>query len=358
MPHPPLRPGGSRPAGRIPPPGPRSDPPPPRARREAVPGSRARCHGRAVRSGRTGTIRLSKPPKLAPILKSRSPSTIAATAFSERVRRSTPKRLDAPRKSRFQIAWPGSSGQRRMEHARDLGPARQPLGDPEGRGLVVPEPHGKGPESAERLVADVGRRAVPERRRAVANDPVQLLGPRRDRAQQEVRVAGDELGQRLDLDVDAVLEGPEVERRRPGVVQDHDGAARAGRGGDRRDVLDLERLRPRGLEVDDPRGRADEVGDARADPGIVEGDLDAVAREDLGCRTRGSARRRCPRSAGDRPAGGRRSAPASRPRARRRAGASARRRRAPPRPRRGRSWSACRGCRRRRLVYRRSRRPS
>ena len=109
----------------------------------------------------------------------------------------------------------------------------------------MPEPHGKGPESAERLVADVGRRAVPEGRRAVANDPVQLLGSRRDRAKQEVRVPGDELGQRLDLDVDAVLEGPEVERRRPGVVQDHDGAARAGRGRDRRDILNLEGLGPR-----------------------------------------------------------------------------------------------------------------
>ena len=70
------------------------------------------------------------------------------------------------------------------------------------------EPHGKGPESAERLVADVGRRAVPEGRRAVANGAVELLGPCRDRAQQEIRVAGDELGQRLDLDVDAVLERP------------------------------------------------------------------------------------------------------------------------------------------------------
>ena len=126
--------------------------------------------------------------------------------------------------------------------------------------------HGERPQPAERLVADVGRRAVPERRRAVADDAVEVLAPCRDRAQQEVGVAGDELGQRLDLHVHAVLERPEVERRGPGVVQHHEGAASARGRGDRGNVLDLERLRSRGLEVDDPRVRADQAADVRPGP--------------------------------------------------------------------------------------------
>jgi hypothetical protein len=95
-------------------------------------------------------------------------------------------------------------------------------------------------------------------------------------------VAGDVLGQRLDLDVDAVVERPEAERRGPRVVEHHEGAAGAGGSRDRGDVLDLERLRPRRLEVDDPRVRAHQAGDGRPRARIVERDLDAVAREDLG----------------------------------------------------------------------------
>ena len=107
-----------------------------------------------------------------------------------------------------------------------------------------------------------------------------LLGPRRDRPQQEVGVAGDELRQRLDLHVHAVLERAEVERRGPRVVQDHERAAVARRGGDRRDVLDLERLRARRLEVHHPGVRTDQGGDPRADQRVVEGDVHAEARED------------------------------------------------------------------------------
>src|SRR5262249_16919682 len=59
-----------------------------------------------------------------------------------------------------------------VEHPGDLRATRQPLGDAQGRGLMMPKAHGKGPEPAEPLVADVGRRAVSEGRRAVPRHPV------------------------------------------------------------------------------------------------------------------------------------------------------------------------------------------
>jgi hypothetical protein len=84
-----------------------------------------------------------------------------------------------------------------------------------------------------------------------------------------------------------MLERPEVERRGPRVVEDHDRTPGAGGGGDRRHVLDLEGQRSGRLEVHDPRRGTDEMADARSHQGVVEGDLHAVAREDLGAELTG-----------------------------------------------------------------------
>src|SRR3546814_1826525 len=62
----------------------------------------------------------------------------------------------------------------------------------------------------------------------------------------------------------------EIERRRPGIVDQRDDAARAGDGGDRRDILHLERQGTGGFEEDGPCGGRDRIGDTRACQRIVE----------------------------------------------------------------------------------------
>ena len=79
-----------------------------------------------------------------------------------------------------------------------------------------------------------------------------------------------------------MVEGLEIERRRPGIV---DGDARpAGMGdlGYRRHILHLEGLRTRRLQIDQLRLRAHQLRDAGADGGVEEGGSDAVARQRLG----------------------------------------------------------------------------
>src|SRR3546814_13213131 len=61
-----------------------------------------------------------------------------------------------------------------------------------------------------------------------------------DDDEHRVGMADDVLGRRVHRHVDPVLEGLVVERRAPGVVVDHHGAARVRGRGDGRDVLHLE----------------------------------------------------------------------------------------------------------------------
>ena len=72
-----------------------------------------------------------------------------------------------------------------------------------------------------------------------------------------------------------LLEGAEIERRRPGIVHQHDRALGMGGGGDRRDVLHLEGLRARRLDEHRAGVRLDQLRDAGADQRIVIGGLDA-----------------------------------------------------------------------------------
>src|SRR3712207_7453613 len=62
----------------------------------------------------------------------------------------------------------------------------------------------------------------------------------RSRAHEDVGVAADILGQRLQREVDAVLQRPQQEARAPGVVERREDPALAGEGGDAGHVLHLE----------------------------------------------------------------------------------------------------------------------
>src|SRR5215467_10523470 len=70
---------------------------------------------------------------------------------------------------------------------------------------------------------------------------------RRDGAEHGVGMTDKKLGRSLDRHIGAMSEGFEKERRRPGVVDDHDRARLMRSLGDRRNVLHLESLRAWGF---------------------------------------------------------------------------------------------------------------
>ncbi len=92
-------------------------------------------------------------------------------------------------------------------------------------------------------------------------------------------MAHDVFGGGVDDDVDAVAQRLLEQGRRPGIVEHHQRAGGVGRGGDGRDVLDLEGQRPRRFQVDDAGVGPDELGDAGADQRVVVGGGDAEAAE-------------------------------------------------------------------------------
>ena len=65
----------------------------------------------------------------------------------------------------------------------------------------------------------------------------------RDRAEHHVGMAAEIFGAGLDRQIDAVIERAEIERRRPGIVHQHQRAFGVRGRGDRRDVLHLEAQR-------------------------------------------------------------------------------------------------------------------
>ncbi len=92
-------------------------------------------------------------------------------------------------------------------------------------------------------------------------------------------MAADIFGAGLDRDVDAVIERPEVERARPGIVHQHDRVLRMRRRGDRRDVLHLEGERARRLGEHSARVRLQQKGNAVADARVVVGRRHAQTRQ-------------------------------------------------------------------------------
>ena len=120
--------------------------------------------------------------------------------------------------------------ERRMQHARDLGPLLQPARDLQAR------PGGGGraarPWCAARACRDRcrrGRRRARASMHGVARAAARSPGIGRHAAEHHVGMAADIFGAGLDRQVDALLEGAEIERGRPGIVHQHHRAAWRGR---------------------------------------------------------------------------------------------------------------------------------
>ena len=96
-------------------------------------------------------------------------------------------------------------------------------------------------------------------------------------AEQQVGMAAEIFRAGLDRDIDAARMRREEQRRRPGVVHQHDRVARMRDRRDRRNVLHLERQRARRLGEHRARIRLEQLRDIGADQRVVVGRLDAEA---------------------------------------------------------------------------------
>ena len=171
-----------------------------------------------------------------------SVSSMASTAFCGAGFSTMLNRPDAPVKSRFQIAWPGSVSSAGMQHARDLGSGREPARHVEPRAMMLRQPHRERAQAAQRE-EDVIRAGTDAEQADAFGDLRPSLGIGRDGAEHDVGMAADIFGGGLHADVDALFERAVIERRRPGVVVDDERAARMRDLGDGADVGHLERLR-------------------------------------------------------------------------------------------------------------------
>ena len=105
----------------------------------------------------------------------------------------------------------------------------------------------------------------------------QALGIRRNGAEHDVGMAADIFGAGLHADVDATLQRTVKQRRRPGIVVDHERAAFMGHRRDGGNIGHLEGLRARRLDQHGAGVRLEQRADACADQRIEIGGLDAIA---------------------------------------------------------------------------------
>src|SRR5260221_297954 len=120
----------------------------------------------------------------------------------------------------------GGAGKGRVEHLMHLRPFGEPGGDGEARLNLALQPHAHAAHAAQRQPAIVRAGILAERQSGRAHAlPIGIrLGG--DGAEQHVGMTDDIFGQRLDRDVDAVLEGLK-EMNAPGIVEQELGACRS-----------------------------------------------------------------------------------------------------------------------------------
>ncbi len=161
-----------------------------------------------------------------------------------------------------------------MDHALDLWPPRQPLGQQQRRGLMPLEPDAKRPQAAQAEIDILWTRTKPE---ILVRPPHRrrCLFRRGDGAEHGVGMADDIFGGGLDRDIDPVGERLEEQRRRPGIVHDDHGAGLMRGFGDRWDVLHLEALRAGRLGEHHLGPVAEQILDRRADQRVVINGSDA-----------------------------------------------------------------------------------
>src|ERR1700757_5016302 len=141
-----------------------------------------------------------------------------AELVHERVDRTLRHRLeyDAEQSARAgKIAPPdgmaGTAFQRRMEHAGDFGALSEPARDLQSRLMVLRQPHAHRAQPAQAEIDVVGPDAEAERVHRIAQAlPRCLVG--RYGAEHDIGMAADIFGAGLDRQVDALVEGGEIER--------------------------------------------------------------------------------------------------------------------------------------------------
>src|SRR5262245_51246165 len=123
----------------------------------------------------------------------------------------------------------GTAFQRRMEHAGDFGALSEPACNLQSRLMVLRKPHTHGAEPAQAEIDVVRTDAKAERMHRIAQTlPRCAVG--RYGAEHHVGMAADIFGASLDRQVDALVEGVEVERTGPGIVHQHQRASGVGGG--------------------------------------------------------------------------------------------------------------------------------
>ncbi len=158
-----------------------------------------------------------------------SPSSMAASLACETGFSTIENSPEAPVKSRRPQRVSGIGGKGGVNHARDLGPLRQPARKLEPRRLMPLKPHAEAAQAPQAEIDILGPGAEPEILMRLGNRPEQpaplsVMAPSMASAWPTMIFGGG-----LDRHIDAVGERLEVERRRPGVVQDHDRAGRHAR---------------------------------------------------------------------------------------------------------------------------------
>ena len=141
------------------------------------------------------------------------------------------------------------------------------------------------PRSARKQV--VGGCDVAERMCLVRNLAEQRIGRRGDHPDHQVRMTREVLRAGLNRDVDAVLQGTEVDRRRPGVVHRDQCPACVRRLRDGGHVLHLERQRAGSLGVDEPGVRANFIRHTLSHPRVVEARFDPETAQEFGAEPSG-----------------------------------------------------------------------
>ena len=143
---------------------------------------------------------------------------------------------------------------------------------------MLRQPHRQRPRAAQREVDVVGPGADAEQADGFLHHrPGLRIG--RDGAEHDVGMAADIFGGGLHADVDAEFERAVKQRRRPGVVVDHQRTARMRDLRDGGDVGHFEGLRTGRLDQHRPGVRLEQLLDAAADLRIEIAGLDAVARQ-------------------------------------------------------------------------------
>ena len=102
-----------------------------------------------------------------------------------------------------------------------------------------------------------------------------------DGAAERRAVAAHELGQRMDDDVGAVLDRPQQDRRRHGVVDDQRHAVALGDLGERLDIADIAGRIADAFAEDGARLGVDQLLDRFGAIALGKADRDALARQDV-----------------------------------------------------------------------------